>query len=71
MSWRPEGWKNPYFKSADFEGNLATWNEYPAFSIFEAGADAMLGALFQLAKESPTGIFTFDSNVINILGGKG
>ena len=41
MSWRPEDWKNPYFK----KDTTGSWNEYPNFDIFEAGADAMLEAL--------------------------
>lgn len=44
-TWRPEGWKNPYFRSGDFGDGQISWNEQPEFSTFEAGADAMLEAL--------------------------
>jgi hypothetical protein len=40
-------------------------NDCPACA-YEAGADAMLDALFKLAKASPTGTFVIDSKVQNI-----
>ena len=33
---------------------------------FNAGADAYEAAIWKMAKESPTGIFTFDTNTINV-----
>ena len=55
--WRPRGWRNPWYKSVSF---------YSRYNLHEAGADAMLEAIWKLAKESPAGTFTFDSNIINI-----
>ena len=55
MSYRPKGWKNP---NRDYNASLA--------GAYEAGADAMLTCLWQMALESPTGTFTIDSRVVNI-----
>ena len=61
-AWRPKGWENrPYEVGKD---NMAYHN------AFEAGADAMLDALFKMAKESPTGTFVIDSKGINIFKGR-
>ena len=69
MSWRPkEGWENPYHKSGNFGSGLEHWNEEPEFSCFEAGADAMLEALWKMARESPTKTFTLDANEIHCFG---
>jgi len=67
IKWRPDGWENPYKKSSKEDFGLGEtlvygW-EYP---VFEAGADAMLEALFKLAKESPTRTFTIDSRAVTI-----
>ena len=35
-------------------------------ALIEAGADAMLEAIWEMAKESPTGKFTFDMATINV-----
>lgn len=60
--WRPSGWENPYKEwTSDMEAGLGVYQK-----TFEEGADAMLDALFELAKESPTGTFTIDSHVIYI-----
>jgi len=48
--WRPEGWVKEYGDNSEYED----------------GADAILEALFKMAKQSPTGTFIIDSNVINI-----
>ena len=37
----------------------------PGIMVYEAGADAMLREIWKMAKESPTGTFTFDTHVIN------
>ena len=37
---------------------------------FEAGADAMLEAIWKMAKDSPTGTFIFDTNAINVFEAK-
>ncbi len=62
MSWRPDGWENPY--------NFMTGEPIPKWKgkseSFEEGADALLEALFKLAKESPTGTFVIDSKVVDI-----
>ncbi len=61
---RPEGWENPYPVEA------MTYPEHQARKIFEAGADAMLEAIWKMAKESPTGTFAFDTHTINIFEAK-
>ena len=59
--WRPKNWSNPYHKSRDFGEGLICWNEYPEFEIFEAGADAMLKALKDIALVvAPYGVFPKD-----------
>ena len=70
MSWennRPDGWINPFLRQ-DSNGDFVD------SKCFEAGADAMLKAIWKMAKESPTGTFTFDMNTISIFmegeGGK-
>lgn len=63
--YRPEGWKNP---------NKDYYHAFPdvpsvqdvEYEAYEAGADAILEALWKMAKESPTGTFTLDSNMVNI-----
>ena len=57
--WRPDNWsptelfaKTPVYTSG--------------VDYIEMGADAMIDALFELAKKSPTGTFTIDSTVISI-----
>ena len=65
MNFRPEGWKNPneeYYNVCDVP--TVQDGEYEAY---EAGADAMIDALFELAKQSPTGTFVIDSKGENIL----
>ena len=58
-TWRPEGWETIWT-------NLDEKPHPPVFDreryIYEAGADAMLEAIWKMAKESPNGIFSFDSN---------
>ena len=36
------------------------------YLAYEAGADAMLAALFEMARNSPTGIFTIDGRSISV-----
>ena len=67
--YRPKDWKNPFCESC-------WWKKQPAgnkcgecMCIFEVGADAMLNALFKLAKESPTGTFEIDSKSVNCFTG--
>ena len=64
-NWRPKGWDNPY--------NFARGGAIPKYELqsrcFDEGAGAFLEAIWKLAKESPTGTFVFDSNVINIYEG--
>ena len=69
---RPEGWENPLEELTPvyWEGFLLKQgNDYKAY---EAGADAMLEGIWKMAKESPTGTFTFDTHQVNcpsVLGG--
>ena len=55
--FRPKDWENPY-KEEYWQGQEK--------EIFEAGADAYEAAIWKIAEESPTGTFTFDTNVSNI-----
>ena len=74
--WRPDNWYTEYPDacmscpnvSEDEWGKLCDLpcGEYTARSNFEAGADALLKELFRLAKESPTGTFTIDSEIITV-----
>ena len=61
MNWRPNDWKNPYPEPK--LAREAFIHVY--YDIYEAGAGAMLEALFKLAAESPTKTFTIDSRIIN------
>ena len=56
--WRPKNW-HKYSNEQPPSGS-------PNAESFEAGADAMLEALFKLAKESPTGKFEIDSHGVNV-----
>lgn len=64
MTYRPEGWDNPYNEKYKRKP-WTEWFQSDAEIAYEAGASAMLRAIWKLAKESPTGIFTFDSNFIS------
>jgi len=69
MNWRPPNWGNIYKDAYGSSIDAA-----PEFAIqagmqglaFEAGADAILKALWKLAEESPTKTFTLDANVVSI-----
>ena len=75
-NWRPDNWesispdpcKDCTRKEEDAWGLLCEWTcrELDRYLNREAGADMILGALWKLAKESPTGIFTIDSRTINV-----
>jgi len=67
--WRPKEWENPFCKSCWWRHKQQEKYCEHCNCIFEAGADAMLEALYKLAEESPTKTFTIDSKVINILRG--
>ncbi|KKM99441.1 hypothetical protein LCGC14_1147780 [marine sediment metagenome] len=60
--WRPPDWDIMNYCTVEEQ------KESPllAMHFFEAGADAMLEAIWKLAKESQTGAFVFDSNAGNI-----
>jgi hypothetical protein len=66
-SWRPDGWVNPLTATIihpalfDKEAEIIIHR----YDDFEAGATAMLEAIWKLAKESPTGCFTFDTREID------
>ena len=66
MSWRPEGWEKIKRHYRDLPPEAYEGTD-PYGDIFELGATAMLEALFKLAEESPTGTFTFDSEVVHAL----
>jgi hypothetical protein len=61
-SWRPDDWKTEEIKNHP----LHCLNpQHCADYFFEAGTTAMLEAIWKLAKDSPTGCFTFDTREIN------
>ncbi len=65
MSWRPKEWENPLNPCA-VEVRDRDNTPVSHYEIYELGADAMFEALFQLAKDSPTGTFVIDSKEITI-----
>ena len=69
--WRPKGWENPIPVILPIPDNFQEGGAWHKHLLFEAGADAMLEALWKLAKESPTGTFVFDSNTVTIYITKG
>ncbi len=72
--WRPENWdtdKQKHLERADgFYPKVAICDDGSSESecrqMFEAGADAMLEAIWKLAEESPTKTFTFDKNHFHV-----
>ena len=76
MSWRPEGWKTPNVmalkdvKPGFVMADQVRFLDKSECEAFEAGADAILEALFKLAEESPTKTFVIDSQVIQIYRGE-
>lgn len=65
--WRPDKkeWEeDKFYKCMDLTEGGGTYRSI--YEVFEAGADAILDALFKMAKESPTGTFTIDSKVVII-----
>ena len=69
MGWRPDKWRPDKKEWANqrrifFESHLPQPPRHQTRRIdYEAGADAMLEAIWKLAKEAPTGTFIFDSNM--------
>ncbi len=76
---RPKGWKNPYSKAnveyldeASLICKMKNGTCMPDLireareHTYEAGADAYEEAIWKMAKESPTGTFTFDTHEINV-----
>lgn len=73
MSYRPDNLKNPYPNpECDVltEEHLIQAMEYSKsnYEIYEEALDAILTAIWKMAKESPTKTFVFDSRKINIFG---
>jgi len=73
MNWRPPNWgKDPCYgcknRDEDRWGFVCdiSCGRHSAHMNFEAGADAILKALWKLAEESPTKTFTLDANVVSI-----
>ena len=66
--YKPKGWENPYTECNKSCKKLYNGKPFSAVeeAAFEAGADAMLEAIWKLAKESPTGVFSFDTNAVNV-----
>lgn len=60
--WRPKDWDIMDYLSVEEQME----SPLQAMKYFEAGADAILKAIWELAKDSPAGTFTFDTNTINI-----
>ena len=74
--YRPNGWEtinpDPCKDCPDIQldnyGYLCdlACGKHTAYLNREAGVDAILKVIWKMAKDSPTGIFTFDTNTINI-----
>ena len=65
--WRPDDWDtNNEMRKA---GQVSKQPFHMKWA-FEAGANAMLKALFKLAEESPTKTFVIDSRVISVYSGE-
>jgi len=64
--WRADGWENPFCKICWWRHDRPKEYCERCNCIFEAGAHAMLKALWKMAEESPTKTFTIDSMVISI-----
>ena len=60
--WRPPDWPYYYYSCPDCDIDVT--------NIHEAGADAMLAAIWQMAKDSSTGTFVFDSHGMHIFVGR-
>jgi len=63
--WRPDDWGNRWQQAVDKNIEYIRQGN-PSGVMFEAGADALLTALFKLAEGSPTKTFTIDSRVIGV-----
>ncbi len=61
--WRPKDWDSNEMHLDMLRANI---DDMDGGAFIEAGADAILEALYKLAEESPTKTFTIDSRVINI-----
>ena len=61
---KPKGWKNPH-PIYGFISSIEPLRERSNLehAAFEAGADEYERCIWEMAKESPTGTFTFDSKV--------
>ena len=66
MSYRPDNWDEVKPKSLDTDPD---WIDVFDSGV-EAGADALYEAIWKMAKDSPTGTFTFDTNTINVFEAK-
>ncbi len=67
--WRPEkGWDNPHEDGNDPKHTCMRPEtcDCDCHDAYEAGANAMMEALFEMAKESPTGTFVIDSKEVHI-----
>ncbi len=65
--YRPENWdwngiRDRALEAVGWDKEGTGYEE----QLVEVGADAMLDALFKMAKESPTGTFVIDSRGINV-----
>lgn len=67
--WRPSVWAKARTEFFEAHQRKNRWGKARQID-YEAGADAMLEAIWKMAKESPTGTFTFDTNTVNILEGR-
>uniref|UniRef100_A0A6M3J5D2 Uncharacterized protein n=1 Tax=viral metagenome TaxID=1070528 RepID=A0A6M3J5D2_9ZZZZ len=66
IRYRPPDWKNPYPAVGTMLPENLPWKAF--HDLYEAGADKMLEALFEMAKQSPTGKFVIDSNITTAYG---
>ncbi len=65
LKWRPQNWRNPHYPLVRDDMGYPKQSGLIRKEEFESGASAMLNALFELAKQSPTGKFEIDSTKVN------
>ena len=61
---RPKGWEDTKFYAC-MDLTKGGGDYADIYDVFEAGADAILDAIWKMAKESPAGTFTFDTHEVN------
>ena len=64
--WRPKNWDSREIVDKILTSDDPLTGMTASQSLVEAGATAMLEAIWKLAEESPTKTFTFDKNHFHV-----